>query len=169
MPCDVWDEGDNAKCRARPSRKAEEVSIRRSLHCRNANGDRQSCHCGRPARSSGVRYPYQNHAAWSRSRHQRSTRLTSARSGPAPRMRACFHASFRPPPARQIAMSTSVCSAAASAVAPRRLCPAGGSGRQQMPGTPSNCCGSREEDMTHGRYHPVTQCKLTGGIDADTI
>jgi isoquinoline 1-oxidoreductase beta subunit len=26
---------------------------------------------------------------------------------------------------------------------------------------------SREEDMTHGRYHPVTQCKLTGAFDAD--
>jgi isoquinoline 1-oxidoreductase subunit beta len=24
---------------------------------------------------------------------------------------------------------------------------------------------SREEDMLHGRYHPVTQCKLTAGLD----
>jgi isoquinoline 1-oxidoreductase beta subunit len=26
---------------------------------------------------------------------------------------------------------------------------------------------SREEDMTHGRYHPVTQCKLVGAFDAN--
>src|SRR6201999_343211 len=24
-----------------------------------------------------------------------------------------------------------------------------------------------EEDMTHGRYHPITQCKMTAGFDAD--
>ena len=36
-----------------------------------------------------------------------------------------------------------------------------------MPGTPIKLLWSREEDMTHGRYHPVTQCKLTAGFDAD--
>jgi isoquinoline 1-oxidoreductase subunit beta len=38
---------------------------------------------------------------------------------------------------------------------------------RQMPGTPIKLLWSREEDMTHGRYHPVTQCKLTGAFDAD--
>ena len=38
---------------------------------------------------------------------------------------------------------------------------------RQMPGTPVKLLWSREEDMTHGRYHPVTQCKLTGAFDAD--
>ncbi len=33
-----------------------------------------------------------------------------------------------------------------------------------MPGTPVKLLWSREEDMTHGRYHPVTQCKLDGGL-----
>ena len=37
---------------------------------------------------------------------------------------------------------------------------------REMPGTPVKLIWSREEDMTHGRYHPVTQCKLTAGIDA---
>jgi isoquinoline 1-oxidoreductase beta subunit len=37
---------------------------------------------------------------------------------------------------------------------------------KQMPGTPIKLIWSREEDMTHGRYHPITQCKLTGGFDA---
>jgi isoquinoline 1-oxidoreductase beta subunit len=37
---------------------------------------------------------------------------------------------------------------------------------KQMPGTPVKLIWSREEDMLHGRFHPVTQCKLTGGLDA---
>ena len=37
----------------------------------------------------------------------------------------------------------------------------------EMPGTPIKLLWSREEDMTHGWYHPITQCKLTAGFDAD--
>ena len=35
-----------------------------------------------------------------------------------------------------------------------------------MPGTPVKLMWTREEDMTHGRYHPITQCKMTAGLDA---
>jgi len=38
---------------------------------------------------------------------------------------------------------------------------------KQIPGTPVKLLWSREEDMTHGRYHPVTQCKLVGAFDAN--
>ncbi|UCF75287.1 MAG: xanthine dehydrogenase family protein molybdopterin-binding subunit, partial [Betaproteobacteria bacterium] len=38
---------------------------------------------------------------------------------------------------------------------------------KQLPGTPVKLLWSREEDMAQGRYHPVMQCKLTGGLDAD--
>src|SRR5262245_16708161 len=38
---------------------------------------------------------------------------------------------------------------------------------KQMPGVPVKMIWSREEDMQHGRYHPIMQCKLTGGIDAN--
>jgi isoquinoline 1-oxidoreductase beta subunit len=38
---------------------------------------------------------------------------------------------------------------------------------KQMPGTPIKLIWSREEDMTHGSYHPTTMCKLTGGLDKD--
>ncbi|PSJ56003.1 xanthine dehydrogenase family protein molybdopterin-binding subunit [Kumtagia ephedrae] len=38
---------------------------------------------------------------------------------------------------------------------------------RQMPGTPVKLIWSREEDMLHGAYHPTTQCKLTGALDAD--
>jgi len=38
---------------------------------------------------------------------------------------------------------------------------------KQLPGTPVKLLWSREEDMAQGRYHPVMQCKLTGGLDAN--
>lgn len=36
---------------------------------------------------------------------------------------------------------------------------------KEMPGTPVKLIWSREEDMLHGRYHPVTQCKLTAALN----
>ena len=36
---------------------------------------------------------------------------------------------------------------------------------KEMPGTPVKLIWSREEDMTHGWYHPITQCKMTAGFD----
>jgi len=38
---------------------------------------------------------------------------------------------------------------------------------KEMPGTPVKLIWSREEDMLHGRYHPITQCKLVAGLDKD--
>jgi isoquinoline 1-oxidoreductase beta subunit len=35
-----------------------------------------------------------------------------------------------------------------------------------MPGTPVKLLWSREADMTHGRYHPITQCRLSAAVDA---
>lgn len=35
-----------------------------------------------------------------------------------------------------------------------------------IPGIPVKLIWTREEDMMHGRYHPVTQCKLVAGLDA---
>lgn len=37
---------------------------------------------------------------------------------------------------------------------------------KELPGTPVKLIWSREEDMQHGRYHPVTMCKLRAGLDA---
>ncbi|MGM4929369.1 molybdopterin cofactor-binding domain-containing protein [Tardiphaga sp. 619_E2_N8_5] len=62
-----------------------------------------------------------------------------------------------------------------------KIMPGGGFGRRgmtdyvrqavaiakQMPGTPIKLMWSREEDMLHGRYHPITQSKLVGAFDAD--
>src|SRR5438105_2201648 len=38
---------------------------------------------------------------------------------------------------------------------------------KQTPGTPVKLFWTPEEDMTHGRYHPVMQSKLTGALDAN--
>ncbi|MGF1456862.1 MAG: molybdopterin cofactor-binding domain-containing protein [Alphaproteobacteria bacterium] len=38
---------------------------------------------------------------------------------------------------------------------------------KSMPGTPIKLLWTREEDMTHGAYHPVTQCKMTASLDED--
>lgn len=36
-----------------------------------------------------------------------------------------------------------------------------------MPGTPIKLLWTREEDMQHGMYHPITKAKLVGGLDDD--
>jgi len=38
---------------------------------------------------------------------------------------------------------------------------------KQMPGMPIKLLWSREEDMLHGTYHPITQAKLVGTFDAN--
>jgi isoquinoline 1-oxidoreductase beta subunit len=38
---------------------------------------------------------------------------------------------------------------------------------KEMPGTPIKLIWTREEDFTHCTYHPITQCKLTGALDAN--
>src|SRR5580698_10312139 len=38
---------------------------------------------------------------------------------------------------------------------------------KEIPGTPVKLLWSREEDMTHCYYHPITQCKMTAGFDAN--
>jgi isoquinoline 1-oxidoreductase beta subunit len=38
---------------------------------------------------------------------------------------------------------------------------------RQVPGVPIKLLWSREEDMTQGTYHPITQCKLTAALDKD--
>ena len=38
---------------------------------------------------------------------------------------------------------------------------------KQMPGTPIKLIWTREEDVTHCTYHPITQCQLTAALDAN--
>ena len=36
---------------------------------------------------------------------------------------------------------------------------------KQVPGVPVKLLWTREEDMQHGKYHPITQCKMVGALD----
>jgi isoquinoline 1-oxidoreductase beta subunit len=36
---------------------------------------------------------------------------------------------------------------------------------KQLPGTPIKLLWTREEDMQHGHYHPITKAKMVGGLD----
>ncbi len=38
---------------------------------------------------------------------------------------------------------------------------------KELPGTPVKLLWTREEDMLHGMYHPITKARMTGGLDAD--
>jgi isoquinoline 1-oxidoreductase beta subunit len=38
---------------------------------------------------------------------------------------------------------------------------------KQLPGTPIKLLWSREEDVQHDHYHPVTKCKLVGALDSN--
>ena len=38
---------------------------------------------------------------------------------------------------------------------------------KQMPGTPVKLLWTREEDMEHGFYHPITKARCQGALDAD--
>jgi len=38
---------------------------------------------------------------------------------------------------------------------------------KQVPGTPIKLLWTREEDTTHDKYHPITQCRMQGALDVD--
>ena len=73
------------------------------------------------------------------------------------------------PAARASARSTSTTSAAASAgaAASQDYVRQAVAIAKQFPGTPVKMIWSREEDMAHDFFRPISQCKLSAGLDAD--
>lgn len=169
----VWDEGDNAKVSSETIAKwlAEGLDDGQPAYVGNKNGDAKAAIAGAAKKVEAVyNYPYQNHATME---PMNATALYTADK--------C-----------EVWCGTQNGEAAFAAVLEASGLPAekcdvhkvmlgGGFGRRgmtdyvrqavliakQMPGTPIKLLWSREEDMTHGRYHPVTQCKMTGAFDAD--
>lgn len=169
----VWDEGDNAKVSSESIAKwlAEGLDEGQPAYVGNKNGDVKPAIAGAAKKIEGVyNYPYQNHATME---PMNATALYTAdkcevwcgtQNGEAA-FAAVLEASGLPAERCDV----------------HKVMPGGGFGRRgqtdyvrqavmiakEMPGTPIKLLWSREEDMAHGRYHPITQCKMTGAFDAD--
>lgn len=169
----VWDEGENAKVTSESIAKwlAEGLDDAQPAYVGNKNGDVKAAIAGAAKKVEAVyNYPYQNHATME---PMNATALYTAdkcevwcgtQNGEAV-FAAVLEASGLP--AEKCDMY--------------KVMPGGGFGRRgqtdyvrqavmiakQMPGTPIKLLWSREEDMAHGRYHPITQCKMTGAFDAN--
>lgn len=169
----VWDEGDNAKVSSESIAKwlAEGLDDSQPAYVGNKNGDAKAAIASAAKKVEAVyAYPYQNHATME---PMNATALYTADK--------C-----------EVWCGTQNGEAAFAAVLEASGLPAekcdvhkvmlgGGFGRRgqtdyvrqaviiakQMPGTPVKLLWSREEDMAHGRYHPITQCKMIGAFDAN--
>lgn len=169
----VWDEGENAKVSSESIAKwlAEGLDSSQPAYVGNKNGDAKAAIAGAAKKIEAVySYPYQNHATME---PMNATALYTAdkcevwcgtQNGEAA-FAAVLEASGLPAEKCDV----------------HKVMPGGGFGRRgqtdyvrqaviiakQMPGTPIKLLWSREEDMAHGRYHPITQCKMTGAFDAN--
>ncbi|MFK4488233.1 molybdopterin cofactor-binding domain-containing protein [Bradyrhizobium sp. USDA 336] len=169
----VWDEGDNAKVSSESIAKwlAEGLDNAQPAYVGNKNGDAKAAIAGAAKKVEAVySYPYQNHATME---PMNATALYTAdrcevwcgtQNGEAA-FAAVLEASGLPAEKCDV----------------HKVMLGGGFGRRgqtdyvrqavmiakQMPGTPVKLLWSREEDMAHGRYHPITQCKMTGAFDAN--
>lgn len=169
----VWDEGDNAKVSSESIAKwlAEGLNDSQPAYVGNKNGDAKAAIASAAKKVEAVySYPYQNHATME---PMNATAIYTAdkcevwcgtQNGEAA-FAAVLEASGLPAEKCDV----------------HKVMPGGGFGRRgqtdyvrqaviiakQMPGTPIKLLWSREEDMAHGRYHPITQCKMTGAFDAN--
>jgi isoquinoline 1-oxidoreductase subunit beta len=166
-----WDEGPNAKV----SSATIAAFLKEGLDAPTANvgnevGDAKKAIAEAPRKLEAVySYPYQNHACMEVM--NATVRWTPDRCEvwcPTQNGEAALAAA-----AEAAGLPTSKCDV-------YKLNLGGGFGRRgahdwvtqavaiakQMPGTPVKMLWSREEDMAHGKYHPITQCKMTAGLDA---
>ncbi|SFV13598.1 xanthine dehydrogenase family protein molybdopterin-binding subunit [Pseudoduganella namucuonensis] len=167
----VWDEGPNAKL----SSADIAAMLKEGLDAPegvvgNSNGDARAAIASSRRKVEAVySYPYQNHATmevcnatvkWT---PERCEVWTPTQNGEAA-LAAASEAAGLPPAKCEV----------------YKMHLGGGFGRRgathdwvrqavaiakEMPGVPVKLLWTREEDMQHGRYHPVTQCKLTAGLD----
>jgi len=169
-----WDEGPNAKISSADIAQTlkDGLDAEQAFVGNKAGGDVKQAIAGAAKKIEAVySYPYQNHACMEPM--NATVRWTPERCemwGPTQNGEGAFAAVL------------SASGLAADKVDVHNVMLGGGFGRRgtypndyveqavliakQMPGTPVKMIWSREEDMAHGRYHPVMQCRLTGGLDA---
>lgn len=169
----VWDEGPNANVTSASIAKwlEEGLDPAQPAFTANKNGDAKAAIAGAAKKVEAVyAYPFQNHATME---PMNATALytadkcevwTGTQNGEAV-FAAVVEASGLPSDKCEV----------------YKIMPGGGFGRRgmtdyvrqavaiakQMPGVPVKLMWTREEDMLHGRYHPITQSKLVGAFDAD--
>jgi isoquinoline 1-oxidoreductase beta subunit len=170
----VWDEGDNTKVSsASIAAMLEEGLTAEAAFVGNQAGDAKAALASAAKKVEAIySYPFQNHACMEPM--NATARYTPDRCdvwGPTQNGEGAF--------AAVLAAS----GLPADKVDVHKTMLGGGFGRRgaytddyvsqavliakQIPGTPVKLLWSREEDMLHGRYHPVMQCKMVGGFDAD--
>jgi isoquinoline 1-oxidoreductase beta subunit len=169
----VWDEGANAKVSSESIAKwlAEGLDPSQQAFVGNENGDVKTALAGAAKKVEAVyNYPYQNHAQME---PLNATALYTADKCEVWCGTQNGEAAF--------AATVEVSGLPADKCDVYKQMLGGGFGRRgntdyvrqavaiakQMPGTPIKLLWSREEDMQHGAYHPITQCKMTAGFDAD--
>ena len=169
----VWDEGPNAKVSSADIAEMLKAGLdAEQAFVGNRAGDAKSALAGAAKRIEAVyAYPFQNHACMEPM--NATVRWTPERCemwGPTQNGEGAFAAVL------------DASGLTADKVDVHNVMLGGGFGRRgaypndwvtqavliakQMPGTPVKMIWSREEDMAHGRYHPIMQCKLVGGLDA---
>jgi isoquinoline 1-oxidoreductase beta subunit len=170
-----WDEGPNAKLSSADiaAQLKEGLDAEQAFVGNKAGGDVKQAIAGAAKKVDAVySYPYQNHACMEPM--NATVRWTPERCemwGPTQNSEGAF--------AQVLAAS----GLPADKVDVHNVFLGGGFGRRgtypddyvvqavliakQIPGTPVKMIWSREEDMAHGRYHPVMQCKMSGGLDAN--
>lgn len=169
----VWDEGDNVKVSSASIAKWLEEGFDPSqpAYIGNENGDAKAALAGAAKKVEAVyNYPYQNHAPME---PMNATALYTADKCQVWCGTQNGEAAF--------AATVEVSGLPADKCDVYKQMLGGGFGRRgqtdyvrqavaiakQMPGTPIKLLWSREEDMQHGAYHPITQCKMTGAFDAN--
>jgi isoquinoline 1-oxidoreductase beta subunit len=169
----VWDEGDNAKVSSASIAAwlKEGLDVDQAL-VGNKGGDVKAALASAAKKVEAVyAYPYQNHApmevmnATARYTADKCEVWCSTQNGEAA-LATTSEASGLPVPKCEV----------------YKTFLGGGFGRRstshdyvrqavliakEVPGTPVKLLWSREEDMTQGWYHPVTQCKMVAGFDAN--
>ena len=167
----TWDTGPNAQLdSAAIERMLAEGLTAEEAFVGNENGDARAALKGAAKTVEAVyAYPYQNHAtmepmnATARWTPERCEVWCPTQNGEAA-LQAAAEAAGLPPTQCDV----------------HKIHLGGGFGRRgafhdfvtqavaiarQLPGTPVKLLWTREEDMQHGHYHPITQCRLVGGLD----
>ncbi len=169
----AWDEGDNAKVSSASIAKwlDEGLDDSQAAFVGNQNGDAKAAFASAARKVEAVyNYPYQNHATLE---PLNATALYTSDK--------CEVWCGTQNGENAFAAVLEVSGLSADKCDVHKQMVGGGFGRRgqtdyvrqavaiakQMPGTPIKLLWSREEDMQHGKYHPITHCKLIGAFDAD--